>query len=161
MASAAPSFDPADEPAGLSPERATALLADLQQAHQDLLGALAALEEQTARPEPDAAYTGARWRLSVASRKRRQLVAEASTALLRALPPYEAGSVGRLQREQADRLRESTAHVQAWPAGRVAADWQGYCAASAQVRAAMRRRITSEQAALYPLLERFALRPAR
>ena len=156
MASAASSFDPDDEPAGFSPGRATALLADLRQAHQDLLGALAALEEQTARPEPDAAYTGARWRLSVASRKRRQLVAEASTALLRVLPPYEAQSIERLKSEEAQRLRESAAHVQAWPAARVAADWGGYRAASALIRAAMRRRIASERAALYPLLERFS-----
>lgn len=157
MASPAPSFAPeSGEPTRLPPERAAALLADLKQAHRDLLGAIAALEELTARSEPDAGYPGARWRLSLASRKRRQLVADVSAALLRAVPPHEAGSVERLQREQADRLRESAAHVQAWTTPRIAADWRGYCAASVLVRAAMRRRITAEQAALYPLLERFA-----
>lgn len=161
MASPAPSFAPESrEPARLPPERAAAMLADLRQAHQDLLGALGALEELTSQPEPDAGrYPGARWRLSLASRKRRQLVAEAAAALLPALPPHEAGSINRLQGQQSERLRETAAHVQVWSTASIAADWAGYCAASVLMRRSMRTRIAAEQAALYPPLERAAGRP--
>ncbi|MGQ0661525.1 hypothetical protein [Sphingosinicella sp.] len=147
----------ADAPACLPPERAAALLADLRLAHQDLLGALGGLEALTSHPEPDAGrYPGARWRLSLASRKRRQLTSAACAELLPVAPPVEAEAIERLRRDEASRLRETAAHIHAWPTANVSADWAGYCAASLLVRRSMRARIAAEQAALYPLLEHFA-----
>ena len=144
-------------PARLDPVRAAALLANLRQAHDELAGAIAALDALTgaARPDP-AAYSHARWRLSSTRRKRRAVAAEVYEALLAVAAPQEAAALASLRADDDRRLSASALHVQQWTNERIAADWPGYCAASAPLRAALRDWIGAERALLFPLLERFA-----
>jgi len=49
-------------------------------------------------------------------------------------------------------LSATSRHVGSWTIEAITADWDGYRAASAEMRTAMRRRIADEKAILYPLL---------
>lgn len=139
----------------LSPAYAARLLAELQQAHAELLDALAVLERLTGRPSPDPdPLANARWRLSLASRKRRSATAMVCAELLGDLSPGEAAAIDGLLAEGARQLSQSAAHVRKWTTAGIAADWRGYCAASAVLRGTMRIRIAAEQGILYPLLEK-------
>ncbi|MGQ0589752.1 MAG: hypothetical protein ACT4N8_09505 [Sphingosinicella sp.] len=141
----------------LAPARAAELRDELQQAHHDLLAALATLEELTAEPRPDPGrYPNARWRLSLASRRRRTVTTAACTELLGTASPDEASIIRALIAGEAHKLGESASHVRKWCMDAIAADWSGYCAASNALRKSMRDRITAEQAVLYPLLDRYS-----
>lgn len=141
----------------LAPARATALLMQLREAHDELAAALHTLDEMTAGAHPDVArYPHARWRLSSARRRRRAVASEIYAELPAAVAPAEAAAISRLRADDDRRLRDSALHVQHWTSERIAADWQGYCAASAPLRATLREWMAAERALLYPLLERCA-----
>lgn len=130
------------------------MLAELQEAHDALLAGIRELEDATQADAPDAsALAGIRWRLSRASGQRRRLIEQASAQLLERVPGA-APDIGRLRENNIGMLSASSRHVGGWPIERIAADWAGYCAASAEIRKAMRARIELERAILYPLLER-------
>lgn len=143
--------------AGLDSARAADLLAALGAAHDELGRALDALDALTGAEPPDPArFAHARWRLSSARRARRAVAAEVHAALLAATAPHEASAVARLRSDDDRRLRESALHVQHWTSERIVADWPGYRAAAAAMRAASREWIAAERALLFPLLERHA-----
>lgn len=129
------------------------LLAELGNAHDELLAGIAELEAQTREDEPDAdALAKVRWRLSRASRIRRQIVDRACDSLLEEATPAEAARVQGLRDASVDMVATSSAHVGAWTIDRVLADWEGYRVASAAMRRQMRERISTEKTVLYPLL---------
>jgi hypothetical protein len=106
--------------------------------HAELLDLLQLLERETARPVPDMATVGTiRRRLTQTSRRK--------AALLDELMPTLSGSAACELRDQVRAARlKSSAHIGLWSQAAVAADWRGYCAASAAMRAAMRLQITRE-----------------
>ena len=61
-----------------------------------------------------------------------------------------------MRADDSQRQRASALHVQQWTTERIAADWAGYRAASAPMRAALRDWIGAERAVLIPLLERLS-----
>ena len=134
------------------------MLTDLHQAHERLLAALDDLEALTAVAQPDsAAIAAVRWKLSRASGQRRRLVDEASARLIETATVGEAQAVRTLQQRIAESQSASSRHVGAWSIRKVVEDWDGYRAASADMRAAMRERIAAEKRLLYPLLQRHKL----
>jgi hypothetical protein len=131
------------------------MLTELHQAHEQVLAVLGELETLADAPQPDdGALASIRWKLSRASGQRRQLVEQACTRLLEKASDAEAPALRALKQGIGDMQSASSRHVGAWPLARVLEDWEGYRAASAQMRAAMRQRIAEEKRVLYPLLQR-------
>lgn len=129
------------------------ILADLQQAHEQLLACIDELAELTRADRPDTATLAkVRWRLTRASGKRRRLVEQAYARLLETGGPEAIQRVRELRDDNAEMLVASSRHIGSWTIEQVAANWDGYRAASAVMRRAMRARIAAEQTALYPLL---------
>jgi hypothetical protein len=117
------------------------------------LAGIQELEDATRAPSPDASALAAiRWRLSRASGRRRRLVDQACAEVIARAGPAAAAEVERLRQGDAEQRSASSRHVGGWTIDRVVADWQGYRAASTEMRAAMRARIAAEKAVLYPLL---------
>ena len=126
-------------------------MADLQSLHEELRAALIELERLTARPECDGSRLSLlRYRLSRVSGERRKLVERMCATLLEHATGHEAERL-RAVRDGSLRARgASNAHIGAWSLREVEADWPGYCAASAKMRATMLAQIAAEKAALYP-----------
>lgn len=137
----------------------TAMLSALKQSHEELLKSISELEAILSNDVIEIRLLApARLQLSKASARRRELVAAAIQLL------SEAASADELRR--LDLLRDSNTaiagatsrHVREWSTETIVANSEGYRAASAAMREAMRERIATERATLYPLLERAARR---
>jgi len=128
-------------------------MADLRVWHDELQAALAEMEALTARPGFDSAeLSRVRYRLSRVSGERRKLVALLCDTLSEHATGFQAEQIAALRESNAQARAASTAHIGAWTLQQVTADWEGYCRASAQMRAIMRAQIAAEKAALYPRL---------
>jgi hypothetical protein len=151
---------PAPDRSGrIDPIRAAQLRRELEQAHDVLTDSLAALDDITSSQRPDLArYPHARWRLSSARRRRSMVATKIYAELAQALAPDELAVIGRMRADDSQRQRASALHVQQWTSERIAADWAGYCTASAPMRAALRDWIGAERAVLIPLLQRLSRR---
>lgn len=132
------------------------MLLELKRAHDVLLSCLDELERLTLDPLPDRAkLANIRWKLSKASAERRKLVDAACDFLaINGANSIDRSRVAALREDIAESVAASSTHVRRWPVDQVLADWDGYRAASAALRKAMRARILQEQRALYPLLDR-------
>lgn len=141
-------------------ERARALdaLRVIRQAHADLLAELDNMERVQSAPAPTAEqWANARWKLSRASRTRRNLMESTyALALAAATSPLERDRVDHLRGQDAAMLARSRDHIARWTPDRIEADWAGYCAASRAMRASMAQRVRAEQDILLPLLARLA-----
>jgi hypothetical protein len=126
-------------------------MADLRTLHQELFAALAELEALTTRPEFDeAVLSGMRYRLTRISGARRRMVAALCDGFLaegKEIPGLRALRDSNLASRSA-----STSHIGTWSLRDVTRDWQGYCRASAGMRATMRQQVEQEKAVLYPHL---------
>jgi hypothetical protein len=123
----------------------------LMEAHGHIRTYLALLDAETARSVPDmAAVSAIRVKLTQASRRRTEILDELLAACLRSGP----GSVeaATMQAELRRARLTSSAHISTWTSRTIAADWKGYCAASARLRDAMKRQIAAEA----QLVERIA-----
>jgi hypothetical protein len=131
------------------------MLPDLQRLHEQLSAAIADLADLTAQTWPDrAGITRVRWKLSRASRLRLKLLEETVYPfLLKGAIPEDARHVSDLRRANAAVLAASREHIATWTIERVIADWSGYRAASADMRALMTARIQWERKILYTLLD--------
>jgi hypothetical protein len=131
-------------------------LARLEELHRELTMLIATLGEATAHDVPDRSeLTSIRWRLSRASRARTKLIETILLPHLRAQASLtDSDALDVLQAQISAASAESSRHIAAWTIDRVTAEWDGYRAASAEIRQAMARRIAAEKALLYPLLQR-------
>lgn len=128
-------------------------MSDLQTLHQQLLQMLDELKELTERPAPDeAALAALRYRLTRASGARRRLVDSLCVELQLTLPKEEVAAVRTLRESSIAAMTSSSDHIGTWSLRQLAKDWRGYCAASQQMRQAMREQIEAEKATLYPHL---------
>ena len=141
------------------PDALCGILDKLKEAHGDLLAAIANMEAatRTAQPETDR-YTAARWQISQASLKRRQLSLFIRNALIGSASDEDKGALKSLQQLDHESAVRSHAHVTAWPPAKIVRDWTGYCEASRAVRWYMEAHIAMEQKLLYPLLDRIERR---
>ena len=128
-------------------------MADLRILHDELLAALAELEAVTARPAfNESELSRLRYRLSRVSGERRRLVERLCATLAEQAIGSQAERLNALRQSNLQARAASNAHIGAWSLREVAADWEGYCRASAQMRAIMRTQIAAEKATLYPRL---------
>ncbi|HEY0622673.1 hypothetical protein [Sphingomonas sp.] len=134
------------------------MLLELRRAHDVLLSCLDELERLTLDDTLDRAkLANIRWKLSKASAERRKRVDAACDYLsMHSATSIDRDRVAALRADIAENVAASSSHVRRWSMDQVLIDWDGYRAASATLRKAMRGRILQEQRALYPLLERAA-----
>ena len=129
-------------------------LVRLKACHAALESALQTLDALTRKAVPDRGQlASARLALSQASSSRtRCLNNDVYPAVLAIGDRAAQESVRALQSDGARLRAHSTEHVAAWSIDRAMNDWDGYRRASADMRAAMRGRVTRERALLYPVL---------
>lgn len=129
-------------------------MADLRTLHEELLAAIAEMEALTALPTcNEAELSRLRYRLSRVSGERRRLVELMCMTLAEKATGGEADRLRALRESTLDARGASNSHIGAWNLKQIAADWEGYCRASAKMRAIMRAQIAAEKAALYPRLK--------
>ena len=133
------------------------LLDDLRTAHQNLVAAMAVLDNLTRGLESDRAqFANARWRISQASLARRTVWARIFRHLLPRVSTLGAADLASLQSADEEMRLHSSCHVATWTTARIEADWEGYCEASRAIRSRMAACMGAEEAMLYPILERDA-----
>jgi hypothetical protein len=134
-------------------------LAQLGGAHDQLVMEMENLGRLTQGPKPDPGeLTAGRWRISQASLRRRGLAARVLDFLSNRLDGADLQRVKDVQVSDQDMMRRSARHVCDWTMEAIGKDWQGYCAASHDIRAHMQAHILLERQSLYPLLEKLAAR---
>lgn len=128
------------------------MLTNLKTAHAELHAAIAELEAETQRYEPEeGSLAAARLKLTRASSRRRALI-DQIIPTLRDLSPEQKSRVQDLRRTASDIAVQSSRHIGDWTMRAILADWQGYRRASKAMRNAMQQRIAEESSLLYPLL---------
>lgn len=131
------------------------MLTELQQHHEKIRALLAELEALCDDSHADIVKVSAvRLELTRASRARSAFLnALVYPKLLRISPPDKRIALEKLKAEGLLMLVRSGDHLRRWTSREVAADWPGYCVASAVARKSMIDRIEHEADLLYPLLK--------
>ena len=133
------------------------LLVQLASAHDQLADEIENLDRLTNGNEPDPGeITSGRWRISQASLKRRSLACRIFDFLAERLDGADLATLKTAQAADQQMMRRSADHVGNWTIRKICSDWQGYCAASRQIRNHMKAHIQMERQSLYSLLERLA-----
>lgn len=133
------------------------LLAGMQEAHHALRVCMEEMEELTQRPNcSDIHYTSARLRISQASFRRRSQFQLVCQALRKLVDEREAHALKKLNASDAELLAHSSDHVSRWTTAEIERDWEGYCAASREIRDHMMRNLQTERAELSRILLKMA-----
>ena len=129
--------------------------AEIEAAHEDLLRSLAEMARAT---QPDTidlhGYTAARWRLSKANRRRRDLWEKAYNRLRGVVSGKDADVLKRLADANVELRSAFAAHISKWSTEAVAADWESYCQASRMIRWSIMSLVRHERRDLLPMLKR-------
>ena len=135
--------------------RTVRVLAELRQHHEKIRSLLKDLEVLCRDRHADIVKVSAvRLDLTRASRARSAFLnAVVYPKLLRSSPPDKRIAIEKLKSEGLLMLVRSADHIRHWTTREVAADWPGYCLASAAARQSMIDRIQHEAEVLYPLLK--------
>lgn len=130
------------------------MLAELQNAHGEIIAWIDELEILTSFDTPDRIQlTGVRWRLSQASRRRADIIeGRIYRTLLDRTEGADRDEVVKLKSIGTELRQYSARHIDEWTIERIVEDWPGYCRASFDMRNSMRARIEEERRILYPLL---------
>jgi len=130
------------------------MLAELRQHHEAISRLLTALEALCAEPQPDMAKVSVvRLELTRASRARSAYLNLVVYPFVeRVCTPEQRIALEKLKSEGILLLVRAGDHVRHWTSRQIAADWNGYCNASATARQTMRDRMKREADLLYPLL---------
>ena len=129
------------------------LLAELMDAHAELLQAIEQLERLTRGPRPsNQVLDDARWKISKASLARRRLWGRIQAHLSAVVDRDAATKLRHLQDLEIRLIRASVEHIARWPNKAVLNDWPGYCRASADMRSKLADMIIRERRILYPML---------
>lgn len=130
------------------------MLAQLKLLHAQILASLDELESLTKQADPPMDRLSAvRLALTRASRKRSALLDRLHGQLAQRASPKQRAELETLKGEGRDNLFLSSQHIGLWTVPEIVARWPDYCAASKEMRAAMRRRISREAELIYPLLD--------
>jgi hypothetical protein len=131
------------------------MLAELRRFYEDLVSCIHEMEDEAARESPDRArLADVRWKLSRASQRRQRFIEDiVYPYLLERVSGSNAEKVKALRAENATLRAASTRHVGLWTIENALQNWSDYREASAKITASMRRRMATEKAVLYPLLE--------
>jgi len=129
------------------------MLDKLRQLHADILAKLDELDALTSLPQPPMDRLPAlRQALTRSSRARTMLLERVYDRLIADAPLAKKAGLEALKAEGKYNMITSTQHIGSWTLRQIADRWPDYCAASAQMRADMRKRIRSEKELIYPLL---------
>jgi len=129
------------------------MLETLRRLHDDILAKLDALEALTSLPQPPMdRLPGLRQALTRSSRARTMLLERAYDQLIAEASPAKKTALETLKADGKDNMITSTRHIGSWTLREIGDRWPEYCAASATMRADMRKRIRSEKDLIYPLL---------
>ena len=133
--------------------------ADLEAVHEDLLRAMAELANaaQPDSPDPHRCIT-ARWKLSKANRARRDLWEKVQSHLRGKVSRQDAEVLKQLAEANAELRRASGLHIGRWSADAVAADWEGYCRASREIRWKIMSLVRHERRDLMPIVNALDIR---
>lgn len=130
------------------------MLSELKALHEELRAAIAELEAQTTRSEPDqAGLPLARLKVVKVSGRRKALIDCTIAPSLRDISSEDARRMQDLRRAASDLAVETSQHIARWTMPSILADWEGYRVSAAEFRQLMLKRISEESAVLYPLLE--------
>jgi len=129
------------------------MLDELRRLHADILAKLDELEAMTSLPQPPMDRLPAlRQALTRSSRARTMLLERAYDQLIAASPAEKKPALELLRADGKDNMITSTQHIGSWTLREIGDRWPDYCAASASMRADMRKRIRGEMELIYPLL---------
>jgi len=130
------------------------MLAELRLHHEKIGTLLNALEALCEDRHADIVKVSAvRLELTRASRARSAFLnAVIYPKVTRSCPPDKRIALEKLKSDGLLMLVRSGDHIRHWTTREIAADWPGYCIASAAARQTMRDRIALEAQLLYPLL---------
>src|SRR3954468_10792273 len=118
------------------------MLDQLRRLHADILAKLDELDALTRLPQPPMDRLPAlRQALTRSSRARTMLLERAYDRLAANAPPAKKAALELLKAEGKDNMITSTQHIGSWTLRQIADRWPDYCAASAEMRADMRKRI--------------------
>lgn len=130
------------------------MLTDLKALHEELRLAIAELQAEIAKSEPDETNLPlARLKVVKVSGRRKALIDGTIAPGLQEIGADDAARMRDLRRTGSEVAVETSQHIAEWRMTSVLADWQGYRAASTKFSQMMLRRIADECAVLYPLLE--------
>ena len=132
-------------------------LAELRDAHRQLLTEIANMKALTEEPQPDAnRLATARWRISQASLRRRCISARIRDALLPGVSAEDRASLKSLQEADLELHRRARTHVSTWTTekDKFKRAWQGYCEAAQLMLWHIDAYIALEQRMFYPIIER-------
>ncbi len=130
------------------------MLGQLKLLHAQILAKLDELELLTRENTPPMDRLSAvRLALTRASRNRSALLERLYGQVLERASPKQKAELEALKNEAKDNLILSSQHIGSWTVREIIARWPDYCAASKDMRAAMRQRISREVELIYPLLD--------
>lgn len=133
------------------------MLGQLKLLHAQMLACLDELESLTKQSDPPMDRLPAvRLALTRASRNRTALLDRLHGQVVMLAAPKHKKELEALKGEANDSLILSSQHIGLWTLREIVARWPDYCAASKDLRAAMRRRISREAELIYPLLDKIA-----
>ena len=144
--------------AGANGPDCSSLLNLLKGAHDQILREMSTMDAIAGAAAPDQSIAAARWRLSLASLRRRSLAAQIIDILWMRVEGEELEQLKQIRAADQQLQSRSATHVLKWSAKAIGDDWPGYCEASRGIRAQMDAHISLEQAKLVPLLEGAARR---
>jgi len=129
------------------------MLDKLRRLHEDILSKLDELDALTSMPRPPMDRLPAlRQSLTRSSRARTMLLERAYDQLIADAAPAKKAALELLKAGGKENMITSTRHIGSWTLREIGGRWPEYCAASATMRAEMRKRIRSEKELIYPLL---------
>ncbi len=130
------------------------MLGQLKQLHAQILASLDELEALTKQADPPMDRLPAvRLALTRASRSRAALLDRLHGQLVQRASANRRVELEALKGEAKANLILSSQHIGSWTVREIIARWPDYCAASKEMRTAMRRRISREVELIYPLLD--------
>jgi len=131
------------------------LLAEVQNAYQELLSLLRELGELLAQPHPNLPQlTTTRLKLAHLRLSRGSLVFRISKCLAGKTSPSEAAILQQMREAHQQMLAAASAHTTKWTLDAVEADWPAYRRATREVARLWLEKAKAEQQLLYPLLKR-------
>jgi len=131
------------------------LLSEVERVYQYLTDCLTEIREVTSGPVPDPfRYTRARYRISNASLRRRQLFDRLCTHLKPRLSTADAARLGTLQQQDREYLRHSARYVTKWTPKEVFASWPSYAADAKDIQRHLEEVVDEQLRVLTPLLIR-------
>lgn len=126
---------------------------DLQALHAEMTRLLDAIELQTSKAAPNMAeLTSIRFQLTRASRHRTALVLELVERYVRQTSPAAKKQLESLRDDLQQARVTSASHIGRWTMQAIESDWDGYKAASQQIRARMRSQIDRERTILQTII---------